>query len=79
LNRVSTVSALILDIYTQRKVNRLGKYVKPLDDQATDRMNDLKPMRARTAGYEAPKEQADVSVLGLDEQDVAYHSPYATK
>ncbi|CZR53380.1 uncharacterized protein PAC_03258 [Phialocephala subalpina] len=53
----STFAALTLDITTQRRVTRLGSYNLPEDDKDAQKLNDLKSMRTRTKGYEAPKEQ----------------------
>ncbi|KAE8449802.1 hypothetical protein EG329_007278 [Mollisiaceae sp. DMI_Dod_QoI] len=87
---ISTLAALSLDISTQRRVTRRGIYNLPEDDRdaQSQRLADLKSksVRARTKGYEAPKEQSDVTTRGLglgradgvwrDEHLEEYHSGY---
>jgi len=77
---VSTFAALFLDITTQRKVTRLGKYNLPEDDKDARQLNDLKSMRARTKGYEAPKEQGADGVWRDDHlHGEEYHNRYGAE
>ena len=82
--RVSTFAALALDIHTQQKTTKRGVYAMPEDDKDAQKLNDLKSMRVRSEGYEAPKGQVAVSTEHLPvwqqpEEDIAYHNRYGTE
>jgi hypothetical protein len=85
--RVSTFLALLLDIHTHRAVTRRGAYVLPEDDKDAQRLNDMKSMRVRSAGYEAPREQSAVTERGMawqneremDGGDIGYHNRYGAE
>jgi hypothetical protein len=66
------MAALFLDITTQTKINKLGKYNRPEDDKDAQRLNDLKTPRMRAAGYEAP----GMEWTNEHEQDIGYHNRY---
>jgi hypothetical protein len=73
---------LLLDVHTQRKTTRRGVYVKPEDDKDAQKLNDLKTIRVRKEGYDAPKEQSTVSTVSgaeWQEQDIGYHSGYGAE
>lgn len=78
-NRISTLSALALDLLIQRKITRRGIYNRPEDDKTTQpqSLNELKNIRARTRGYEAPKDQ-DIDGVWRDDHlhGEAYHNRY---
>lgn len=69
---VSTIAALALDITTQNKVNKRGKYNRPEDDKDAQRLNDLKTPRMRAQGYDAP----GAEWTHEHEQDIGYHNRY---
>ena len=48
----------------------------PEDDKDAQRLNDMKSIRVRSEGYNAPKEQASVSSLSFEGGDLGYHSRY---
>ncbi|KUJ17989.1 uncharacterized protein LY89DRAFT_696449 [Mollisia scopiformis] len=77
---VSTFAALTLDIATQRKVTRRGVYKLPEDDKDAQKLSELKSMRVRTQGYEAPREQGGDGVW-RDEHlhGEEYHSRYGAE
>jgi hypothetical protein len=60
---------------THRLTTRRGVYNLPEDDKDAQRANDLKTLKVRSNGYDAPKDQAAVSTT-LDEQDIGYHNRY---
>lgn len=80
---ISTFLAFALDVHTQRKKTKLGKYDKPEDDKDAQRLSDLKSMRVRTAGYEVPVDQRTVSTgtgsTTWQEQDIGYHNRYGAE
>ena len=82
-NRVSTFLAFALDVRTQRKKTKLGDYDKPEDDKDAHRLNDLKSMRVRSAGYEEPVDQKTLSMgtgsTTWQEQDIGYHNRYGAE
>jgi hypothetical protein len=47
----------------------------PEDDQATQRLNELKSARVRSEGYDAPAEQNETGTSVFD-SDIGYHSRY---
>ena len=51
----------------------------PEDDKDAQRLNDMKSMRVRSEGYDAPKDQAAVSNTVLEETDIGYHSRYGAE
>ncbi|PSS20633.1 hypothetical protein M430DRAFT_50282 [Amorphotheca resinae ATCC 22711] len=72
---VSTFSALLLDIHTQRKTNQRGAYILPEDDKDAQRLNELKSSRVRDAGYDVPSDQSAVQPSIFD-SDIGYHNRY---
>jgi hypothetical protein len=88
-NRASTFAALALDLHTQRKITRRGVYAIPEDDKDAQKLNDLKSMRVRNKGYEAPKEQEAVGpgawtgdVWRSEHErdgDIGYHNRYGAE
>lgn len=76
---VSTFLALLLDIHTHRQTTRRGAYNLPEDDKDAQRLNDMKSMRVRSEGYDAPKDQAAVSSVVFEESDIGYHSRYGAE
>lgn len=78
---MSTLTALALDVRTQRKSTRRGIYVLPEDDKDAQKLNDLKSIRARSEGYEAPAEQEDnaAEMRFEQEQDIGYHNRYGVE
>lgn len=77
MNRISTLAALTLDIVIQRNVTRRGVYNRPEDDKDAQKLNELKTMRARAKGYEAPKEQGTDGVWRDDHlHGEEYHNRY---
>ncbi|KAL2071135.1 hypothetical protein VTL71DRAFT_12370 [Oculimacula yallundae] len=75
---ISTYAALGLDIRIEWRTNIQGIYAIPEDDKDAQKMNDLKSMRVKSAGYEVPKEQSDTIDAGGVEQepDIGYHNRY---
>lgn len=75
--------ALALDIRTHKRTIARGNYDKPEDDKDDQRLNDLKTMRVRTAGYDAPLDQRAVSTGSgapvWEEQDIGYHNRYGAE
>lgn len=72
---MSTFGALLLDAHTHRKQNRRGKYLLPEDDKDAQRLNDMKSMRVRSEGYDAPSEHSAPGG-SVFEQDIGYHNRY---
>jgi hypothetical protein len=77
-NSIASCAALLLDIHTQRKTTRRGIYAMPEDDQAAQRLNELKNARTRSETYDLPPEQdeATTSVFDSDIGDIGYHNRY---
>ena len=67
---VSTLAALLLDIHTHRLTTRRGAYNLPEDDKDAQRLNEMKSMRVRNQGYNAPK------VALFEDSDNGYHNRY---
>ena len=78
-NRVSTLAALLLDVRTNRLSTLRGTYNVPEDDKDAQRLNDMKSMRVRGEGYDAPKDQAAVSSVLFEEGDIGYHNRYGVE
>lgn len=76
---VSTFLALALDWHTHRRTVSRGTYNLPEDDKDAQRLNDLKSIRVRSEGYDAPKDQAAVSTTLFDESDIGYHNRYGVE
>jgi len=76
---VSTFLALLLDVRTHRLTTRRGAYNLPEDDKDAQRLNDMKSMRVRSEGYDAPKDQAATSTAVSDEADIGYHNRYGAE
>lgn len=72
---VSTFAALCLDAHTHRKTTRRGKYLLPEDDKDAQRLNDMKSMRVKSEGYDAPSEE-NAPGGSVFEQDITYHNRY---
>jgi len=85
IGTVSTFLAFALDIHTLKKTTKRGVYVMPEDDKDAQKLNDLKTMRVRNSGYEAPREQSAFSTasqpLAWQEQeaDIGYHNRYGAE
>ena len=68
-------------------MTRRGAYILPEDDKDAQRRNDMKSMRVRSAGYEAPREQSAVTEKGVAWQDgeldgsgdIGYHNRYGAE
>tara|TARA_R110002060_G_scaffold20347_1_gene27709 strand:- start:65 stop:337 length:273 start_codon:yes stop_codon:yes gene_type:complete len=80
-NRVSTFAALALDIKTEWTTTRRGIYAIPEDDKDAQKMNEMKSMRVKSEGYEAPEDQRDIGLGGGLEQemDIGYHNRYGAE
>ncbi len=76
---VSTLLALLLDIHTHRADAARGAYNAPEDDKELQRLNDMKSMRVKSEGYEAPKDQKAVSSAVFDDGDIGYHNRYGVE
>ena len=72
---MSTFAALCLDVHTNRKSLRQGKYLLPEDDKDAQRLNDMKSMRVKSGGYEAPSPESAPGG-SVFEQDIGYHNRY---
>jgi len=79
IGTVSTLAALLLDIRTHRLTTRRGAYNLPEDDKDAQHLNDMKSMRVRSEGYDAPKDQTAVTSTLFDEGDIGYHNRYGTE
>jgi len=75
IGTLSTFAALLLDAHTQRKTTRRGKYLMPEDDKDAQRLNEMKSLRVRSEGYEAPIEE-NAPGGTVFEQDIGYHNRY---
>lgn len=77
---VSTLAALFLDIVTQKRVTRLGKYKLPEDNKGSSNLRDLKATRVRAAGAQ-PDNDAAASMIWTNEheQDIGYHNRYGAQ
>jgi len=78
---VSTFAALALDIKTEWTTTRRGIYAIPEDDKDAQKMNEMKSMRVKSEGYEAPEDQRDIGLGGGLEQemDIGYHNRYGAE
>lgn len=80
---IATFGALFLDYRTRKFEVKHGKYGIAEDDKEEQRLNELKSVRARAAGYETPREQSTVStgsgVAAWQEQDIGYHNRYGAE
>lgn len=76
---VSTLLALLLDVRTHRLTTRRGAYNLPEDDKDAQRLKDMKSIRVRSEGYDAPKDQAAVSTTLFEEADIGYHNRYGAE
>ena len=76
---VSTFLALALDWHTHRRTVSRGTYNLPEDDKDAQRLTDLKSIRVRSKGYDAPKDQAAVSTTLFEESDIGYHNRYGAE
>lgn len=76
---VSTFLALLLDVRTHRLTTRRGAYNLPEDDIDAQRLRDVKSIRVRSEGYNAPKDQASVSATSFEEADIGYHNRYGAE
>jgi hypothetical protein len=76
---VSTFLALLLDVRTHRLTTRRGAYNMPEDDKDAQRLKDIKSMRVRSEGYDAPRDQAAVNSNLFEEADIAYHNRYGAE
>jgi len=75
IGTLSSLGALLLDAHTRRKTTRRGKYLRPEDDKNAQRLSDLKSLRVRSQGYEAPPEE-NAPGASVFEQDIGYHNRY---
>jgi hypothetical protein len=76
---LSTLLAFALDILTHRRSTSRGNYNRPEDDKDAQRLNEMKSMRLRSKGYNAPKDQAEVSSAVFEESDIGYHNRYGAE
>ncbi|KAH7351246.1 hypothetical protein BKA65DRAFT_500067 [Rhexocercosporidium sp. MPI-PUGE-AT-0058] len=78
---VSTFAALALDIKTEWTTTRQGVYAIPEDDKDAQKLNELKSMRVKSEGYEAPEEQRHTGHADGFEQelDIGYHNRYGAE
>jgi len=74
-DRISTFAALLLDAHTHRKSTRRGKYLLPEDDKDAQRLSDMRSLRVKSEGYEAPSEE-NAPGGSVFEQDIGYHNRY---
>ena len=77
---MSTILAVLLDVFIKRKEARLGAYTKPEDDQDAQRLREVKRAHNVSKEYDLPEEQQNyASGWGSDDRDHTYHSGYGAE
>jgi len=75
IGTVSTLAALVLDVWTHQVSIRQGVYAIPEDNMNARILGDTKSPAVGGEGFEMPERHRGESAT-LEEEDIAYHSRY---